>query len=430
VNWSRFHKGLLWNSYYYSFANLNNYVFAGSLDEDGIYKSLSTDTIWTKSSNNFSTLNFQSFTRSGLKLYAGGYSGLYVSTNEGSSWEKPLGFNYTGTVQCLYNIDKTTYQVMFSTVDSALFRSTNNGTSWQRISYPKGNYGQIISMYFTNNTLFAGLSNTQQSVIRSADLGLTWSTSSTGIQNSFVYCFLNYNNYLFAGTGGGVYFSTNMGYNWVFRSNGMNGGMVIPTIIDDNNRLLASHSNGIYYSIDLGLNWTLLPENSNHLYRITKFGNNLFGTNMEEIFMSTNSGVSWVPKNQGLYTQGQMALYFDNNYAFLITNKGGIWRRLISDLVSIKSISTVIPSSYSLGQNYPNPFNSSSKFKFEISKLGKVKIVVYDIQGREVQTLVNERLNAGTYETTFDGSMLTSGVYFYKLNADGFAETRMMVLIK
>jgi hypothetical protein len=61
---------------------------------------------------------------------------------------------------------------------------------------------------------------------------------------------------------------------------------------------------------------------------------------------------------------------------------------------------------------------------------GNVKLVVYDVQGREVQTLVNERLNAGTYEVKFDGSMLNSGVYFYKLVTDGFTETKRMVMIK
>ena len=99
-------------------------------------------------------------------------------------------------------------------------------------------------------------------------------------------------------------------------------------------------------------------------------------------------------------------------------------------LTGIENIYNEIPSSFSLGQNYPNPFNSSSKFKFEISKLGNVKISVYDVQGREVQTLVNERLNAGTYEVKFDGSMLTSGVYFYQLTSGTFKETRRMLMIK
>lgn len=88
------------------------------------------------------------------------------------------------------------------------------------------------------------------------------------------------------------------------------------------------------------------------------------------------------------------------------------------------------PESYNLTQNFPNPFNNSSKFRFEIAKLSDVKIVVYDVLGREVQSLVNEKLQPGTYEVSFDGSMLNSGVYFYRLTTDGFSETKKMILMK
>jgi len=85
---------------------------------------------------------------------------------------------------------------------------------------------------------------------------------------------------------------------------------------------------------------------------------------------------------------------------------------------------------FSLNQNYPNPFNGSSKFKFEIAKSGHVRITVYDSQGKEVKTIVNEFLNPGTYEYSFNGNTLSSGVYFYKLNADGYSQTRRMVMTK
>ena len=99
-------------------------------------------------------------------------------------------------------------------------------------------------------------------------------------------------------------------------------------------------------------------------------------------------------------------------------------------LTGIENISTEVPPEYSLAQNYPNPFNPSTVVRFQLSVVSDVVLKVYDVVGREVQTLVNERLNAGTYETKFDGSMLTSGVYFYKMVSEGFTETKRMVLIK
>ena len=102
----------------------------------------------------------------------------------------------------------------------------------------------------------------------------------------------------------------------------------------------------------------------------------------------------------------------------------------MGNLSAIQNISTETPSKYSLSQNYPNPFNPTTNIKFSIVNTGDVKLVVYDIQGREVQTLVNESLKPGTYEAAFDGSALNSGVYFYKLITNTFSETKKMLLIK
>ena len=96
----------------------------------------------------------------------------------------------------------------------------------------------------------------------------------------------------------------------------------------------------------------------------------------------------------------------------------------------IENVSTEIPSAYSLSQNYPNPFNPTTNIKFSIINSGNVKLVVFDIMGREVQTLVNESLQSGTYEATFDGSMLNSGVYFYHLTAGDFKAVKKMILVK
>jgi hypothetical protein len=101
----------------------------------------------------------------------------------------------------------------------------------------------------------------------------------------------------------------------------------------------------------------------------------------------------------------------------------------------ISKIGTDIPVDYNLYQNYPNPFNNSTKFNFEIashegSSTGQVKLVVYDITGRLVQTPVNEELQPGRYEITFNGSNLNSGIFFYRLIAGNKVFTKKMILLK
>ena len=105
-------------------------------------------------------------------------------------------------------------------------------------------------------------------------------------------------------------------------------------------------------------------------------------------------------------------------------------------LVNVKNTNNRMPREFTLYQNYPNPFNPATKIRFDIKKSesrsqnSEVTLKIFDIMGKEVATLVNERLQAGTYETTFDGSGLNSGVYFYRLTTDGYSETKRMLLIK
>jgi hypothetical protein len=89
-----------------------------------------------------------------------------------------------------------------------------------------------------------------------------------------------------------------------------------------------------------------------------------------------------------------------------------------------------IPEEFGLSQNYPNPFNPATKISFSLPKAGNVTLVVYDILGREVATIVNEFTTAGNHTIDFNASNLSSGVYLYKIQAGDFTETKKMMLIK
>jgi len=88
------------------------------------------------------------------------------------------------------------------------------------------------------------------------------------------------------------------------------------------------------------------------------------------------------------------------------------------------------PSTFQLNQNYPNPFNPSTTIRFEIADEANASLRVFNILGQEVATLVNEKLNPGRYERSFDGKGLASGVYFYRLQAGAFVQTRKLLLLK
>jgi hypothetical protein len=110
--------------------------------------------------------------------------------------------------------------------------------------------------------------------------------------------------------------------------------------------------------------------------------------------------------------------FFDNNFT-----------------IGVNRISSEVPADFSLGQNYPNPFNPVTKIRYAIARAGDVKLIVYDALGRNVSELVNEKQSPGTYEVLFDAlsvksGTLASGVYFYRLTAGDFSQTKKLLLIK
>jgi len=99
-------------------------------------------------------------------------------------------------------------------------------------------------------------------------------------------------------------------------------------------------------------------------------------------------------------------------------------------VLGITNYNSATPEKYSLSQNYPNPFNPSTKISFGIPRSGYTTLKIYDALGKEVTSLVNSELQSGSYEVEFNAENLNSGIYFYKLQTDGFTETKKMVLVK
>jgi len=253
--------------------------------------------------------------------------------------------------------------------------------------------------------------------------------------NKDVHTFAISNNNIFSGTSNsGVYLSTDYGQSWSQTS--LNNKNVYSLAITGNNIFAGTYDistpSGLYLSTNNGQNWTQTALNNKEILSLAITGNIVFaGAWANGVYLSTNSGVIWIRKNQGFnQIPSVKALFIANNYIFAGTLGHSVWRSPLSDIIGVQSISSEIPSSFSLSQNYPNPFNSMTKVKFQIANSGKVKITVFDILGKEVATLVNEPLQPGTYETTFDASNLSSGIYFYKLQTKNFSETKKMTLKK
>jgi hypothetical protein len=393
-----------------------------------------TNPQWIKTSG-ISNGNVKSITNIGSDIYAALYqNGIFKSTNSGVNWI------YTGLEnRILYSL-LSYNSYLFAGASTGVYHSTNNGFSWTSL-----NGGlpvlSIKSFVVSGSYIFAGGNNllSDSCLFKSSNNGNNW--TATRLTNQTINALVVSNNIIYAGTYNGIYVSTNQGTNWSLANNGLTN-QTIWSLTKSGNNVYAGTNNGIFLSINNGLSWNNISDSSTSqaVLSIMTYDNYIFvGSYNRGVFLSTNQGIIWIQKNQGFNQIYPInSLFVLSNYIFAGTNGQSVWRRHLSEIIGIQQIGSSVPDKFSLSQNYPNPFNPSTNIRYTIpsnvkGEMSDVQLVVFDILGKEIATLVNEKQNAGTYETTFDtsgSSRLTSGIYFYRLTCEDFSETKRMVLIK
>ncbi len=124
--------------------------------------------------------------------------------------------------------------------------------------------------------------------------------------------------------------------------------------------------------------------------------------------------------------------YTGTNHTAAITMNGFILQKAVFDTidVGISNYSSTIPDKFALYQNFPNPFNPTTTIKFDIARASITSLVIYDMLGKEVASLVNQNLTPGSYQYSFNASNFPSGIYYYKVKTDEFTEIKKMILLK
>jgi hypothetical protein len=234
-------------------------------------------------------------------------------------------------------------------------------------------------------------------------------------------------------------------YSRIFRTN--NGGQNWISLPIDTNAIYskisflndltgwASGSNNFIKTTNGGLNWITMQTNgAGPLFQFID-ANTGWTAGYGPIYKTTNGGLNWYSQvDIGL--AGTECMQFINSQTGWIVGDEGLIVKTTNggETVSLNNISSTVPKEFSLLQNYPNPFNPTSTIRFDILSVGAVprpvRIMIYDVLGREVATLVNEQLKSGSYSVTWDGTNFSSGVYFYKLETETYSETKKMVLLK
>jgi photosystem II stability/assembly factor-like uncharacterized protein len=410
------------------------------------------------------------------------YNRIFTTVNSGLNWIQVTP-GFSGRFYDITFIDENTG---FTADYNIILKTSDGGISWSNYNLNLSGWSEIENIMFVNeNTGYAGIYGR---VAKTTNCGADWTVYTTGINDhnhgmSFPsvdtgYIVTKYGHYLkttnagvnwlslgevpthglgdivfvnnttgFAAGDSSIYLGANRGFIRRTTNGGLNWNM---TFIDSVNYFYdACTSNDVNWfaagarvydlggiivgSTNAGISWSehYFPSyiSAIHFPSVsTGFASSLNGI----MYKTTNAGENWFPtqcvSNENLY-----GLYFINdNTGFGVNDYGHIIKTTTGGgvLIGIEPVTTETPVRFSLSQNYPNPFNPVTKIKFDLPLNADVKLIVYDILGREVRRLVESRLNPGTYNITFDGTNLASGVYFYRLIANGFSKSRVMVLIK
>jgi len=350
-----------------------------------------------------------------LRLYASSqYGGLGRSTNGGQSFlgaTNGLDLTYTNWMTP-YVMDKNDPLTLYCGTYK-IHRSTNGMQSWTVISPDLARrHVELLGTVTTvdvaasdPDVIYCGTDDANVWVTR--DGGGSWTLINNGLPERWVtrvaahpdsanICFVTLSGYKVDLQGAHIFRTSDFGSTWVSIAGNLPDAPINDVVIDpeDVNTLYIGTDVGVMYTTDMGGNWFVLGEG--------------FPTNVPchdlTLHNPTRTLVVW--------THGRSA-----------------FRTSLPPTVDVAP-DAPIPSEFSLEQNHPNPFNPSTTIQFRVPSQEFVELKVYDVLGREVATLVNEELQPGSYETTFNGNDLASGVYYYRLSTTSFVQTRKLLLLR
>ncbi len=425
-SWSRVDTGLT-STTITALAAMGSCAFAGTAS-GGVFRSTDGGVHWSAANNGLLMSTITAFAADDSTLMAGGAGGLmYRSTDVGMSWQNISSGLFRNTISCLlpWNGAWLTAGPLFS-----LHRLRRGDTSWS-VFNPSFIKGRILSLAGSDSMLFVAIAD--EGVWHSTDRGQTWLAPLNGEMVFDAYCLLASGSTLFAGTRGqGIFRSTDSGVHWTQSDNAF-GQSWVNAVIQLNGAFFAGTSGGhLFRSSDNGDSWNEVTKPAScDIQTLSASGATLAAGTSCGVYASSNGGGSWTPLNQGLVDRNIAFLATMPPYLVAQTATAGSWRRLLSEIVaSLSNPEQMMPGVFKLYQNYPNPFNPSTTIRYSVPRRSHVTLIVFNVLGQKVATLINADIDAGYHSVQFNATSLASGIFFYRLQAGSFVDTKKLLLVR
>jgi hypothetical protein len=381
----------------------------------------------------------------GTLLFAGtNGAGVYCSSDNGSSWFSVNSGLPTQYISCFGASGTRIFcgTHLNDLQNSGLFCSTDNGNLWNGTEVDSVGIEKILSSGTHIYALVSGGPFTGTALLHSSDCGVAWNRCQTPaevseivVNDAFIFAFgdpiLGPGDFRAAG----AYRSTDEGESWTLSNAGLVPMGLWPAFLHGTTLFVQSEGSTascfLFRSTNNGADWNAVPPISIWLTSFASHGCNLFiGDQILGVRLSTDDGTSWTGVSQGLPSGSISALAVNDSYVFAAAEHG-VWRRRLSEIVtSIDELFAETPQTIRLDQNYPNPFNPLTTIRYGLPHKSHVTLTVFNTLGQQVATLVEGEQEAGYHEVKFDASGLSSGVYFYRLTAGSYVETKKLLLVR
>jgi photosystem II stability/assembly factor-like uncharacterized protein len=383
--------------------------------------------------------------------YAAADSGKFLwTTNAGLLWNVNTVPQFSpNSVNCMQApAQNLLFCICNAPGNGRVFRSTDAGATWI-LNYNRVG-GVFYDVKFVNpNTGFVYGQPTSLLwfIARTTNGGLTWDSTTVtrpladnpfdlGFPNSMFLLLNAQVNIWFCTSTGKIFYSPNGAFNWTFGITQPGQPVFSVSFVDQQTGY--SGGGNAFRTTNSGTFWQQQP------YPITgpinSFVNStgrIWYSSGLSIYTSTNGGLNFFLQHtspgSAPYKQLSMTFSASDNQMSVLTGWGVTGDGVISrytETVGIQQIGTEIPETFKLDQNYPNPFNPVTHFGFRIADHGFVSIKIYNALGENVSTIVNNELQPGIYQAEWDASNYPSGIYYYKLAAGNYSETKKMILVK
>lgn len=419
-------------------------------NDGGVWKSTDRGSNWTNLNSSLTLTQFYriaSDPSNAAHIIGGTQDNGSQRTLGTQNWTAAFGGD--GGEVCFHLVNNQ--YILGETQNNGVQRSQNGGTSWSSATSGLSGSGSWVAPLLSHPDSSGIFYTARQSVFKTTTWGASWFSISTGTSGTIREMGLckSSPNTIYATSGSQVYKSTDRGYTFGIVTNGLPNRTITGIYLhpDSSNVVVLTQSgfggghvfkttNGASSWNDISGNLPDSPANDVLIYYPGMPTSSYLVAMDVGVFMTNNYGTSWIELANGL--PNTVAMHLDYNQSAnklrIGTHGRGVYE--ITGLTGIVNSVSEIPETFSLEQNYPNPFNPSTTIKYKILKNGFVTLKLYNSLGKEIESIVNNNQSAGTYSVVLDGSNLTSGVYYYKIDvssngsADYFSDTKKLILLK